>query len=212
MGWSLGNLMGWLQGAEPRGPTTPLRIPVAVMGAKPDPVAIPPKPAALDAVMELAVPLIQYYEACKLAPYLDARAIKPVATIGWGNTRWENGEAVRMTDKPITPDRADKLFAHWLARFNSGVIAMLPPGTAPAPHAAFLSLAYNVGLAGAENSTALKRLAGGDLLRTADAFAMWNKAGGKVLKGLQRRRHAEGRVLLGDAVKVAIIKGDAMFP
>lgn len=218
MSW-LARLLGW--GPQPADVllVTPKPAPVAPQPG-PGQYAPPPvpvltvgegasKPAPATPVLTLAVPLIQHFEACKLAPYLDAKGIP---TIGWGNTRWKDGSAVRMADHSISLIEADDLFAWWLAKFDAGVVAMLPAGADPGTHAAFLSFAYNVGLAGAENSTALKRLHAGDKPGAAAGLALWNKSGGKVLKGLQRRRHAEGLVMQGASVKAAIIKAEAAFP
>jgi lysozyme len=59
-----------------------------------------------------------------------------------------------------------------------------------------VSLAYNIGPGAFARSTALRRFNEGDIQGAADAMLMWNKAGGKVLRGLQRRRDAERRLFL----------------
>jgi lysozyme len=69
----------------------------------------------------------------------------------------------------------------------------------PLPHqaAACLSLAYNIGLANFRKSSVLRRYNNGDLKGAADAFAMWNKAGGQVMSGLTARRDDERVMFLG---------------
>lgn len=163
-----------------------------------------------------AVALLHHFEGCekkrpdgRIGPYRDAVGIP---TIGWGNTRWQSGAAVKMADTPITQEQADALFLYWLADFDRKVRVFLPGGVSEGPHAAFLSFAYNVGVAAAENSTAATRLAAGDLKGAAEALTWWNKAGGRVLKGLQRRREAEKWVLLGAAPDTAIQQGMKAFP
>lgn len=163
-----------------------------------------------------AIALLHHYEGCArrmpnglIAPYRDAVGIP---TIGWGNTRWESGLAVKPTDGPITQSRADTLFAFWLEEFDKKVRAFLPDDVGEGPHAAFLSFAYNAGATAAENSTAATRLGAGNLKGAAEALTWWNKAGGKVLKGLQRRRHAESLVLLGEDAAVAIKAGETRYP
>jgi lysozyme len=59
-----------------------------------------------------------------------------------------------------------------------------------------LSLAYNIGPGAFSGSSVLKRFNQGDMQGAADAFLMWNKGGGKVLKGLTRRREAERELFL----------------
>ncbi len=57
--------------------------------------------------------------------------------------------------------------------------------------AAFTSLAYNVGIKGAGRSTAVRRLNAGKIAPACEALTWWNKAGGRVVRGLVRRRSAE---------------------
>lgn len=64
---------------------------------------------------------------------------------------------------------------------------------------AMVSLCYNIGAGALWNSTVLKRLNKGDRSGAAQAFAMWNKAGGKVLPGLVSRRAREASLFLKPA-------------
>lgn len=61
------------------------------------------------------------------------------------------------------------------------------------PHrdAAYVSLAYNVGIRGAGKSTATRRLNAGDIRGGCVALGWWNKAGGRVVRGLVNRRSDE---------------------
>jgi lysozyme len=65
--------------------------------------------------------------------------------------------------------------------------------------AASVSLAYNIGTAGFCRSTAAKRFRAGDVRGGCNAFLVWNKAGGRVVAGLARRRSAERSICLRDA-------------
>ena len=56
---------------------------------------------------------------------------------------------------------------------------------------AMVCLTYNIGPAAFARSTVLRKHNAGDFPAAAKAFLMWNKAGGKVLRGLTRRREAE---------------------
>lgn len=62
--------------------------------------------------------------------------------------------------------------------------------------AAATSLAYNIGTAAYCRSTVDRRFDAGDRRGACDAFLMWNKAGGKVVNGLARRRAAERELCL----------------
>lgn len=61
---------------------------------------------------------------------------------------------------------------------------------------AAVSLAYNIGPAAYNRSTVAKRFSSGDWKGACDAFLRWNKAGGRVVSGLTKRREAERRICL----------------
>jgi len=66
----------------------------------------------------------------------------------------------------------------------------------PERDAAYVSLAYNVGVAGAGRSTATRRLNADDIAGGCDAISWWNRAGGRVVRGLVRRRADEYRLCM----------------
>ena len=61
---------------------------------------------------------------------------------------------------------------------------------------ALCSFVYNIGAGAFGLSTMLKLIKRGEMQKAADEFLKWNKAGGKELKGLTRRRQAERRLFL----------------
>lgn len=131
--------------------------------------------------------LIKEFEGRKLTAYLCPAK---VWTIGYGST----GPHVKpgMT---ITEAEADKLLQDDLDRFEACVDKAAPNATQN-QFDAMVSLAFNIGTAGFERSSVLKRLLAGDKAGAADAFLMWNKAGGVALAGLTRRRQAERALFL----------------
>lgn len=126
--------------------------------------------------------LIKDFEGLKLKAYLCPAK---VWTIGYGST----GAHVRE-GMVITEARAEELLREDLERFERGVEEAVP-GLAQERFDACVSLAFNVGVKGFAGSTVARRAKAGDHAGAANAFAMWNKAGGKVLAGLVRRRAAE---------------------
>jgi lysozyme len=64
--------------------------------------------------------------------------------------------------------------------------------------AASISLAYNIGAANFASSTVARRFRAGDWVGACTAFAMWNRANGKVVAGLVNRRTAEMKLCLTD--------------
>jgi lysozyme len=61
-----------------------------------------------------------------------------------------------------------------------------------------VSLSYNIGLGNFATSTVLKRHRLGNYAMAANAFRLWNKAKGKVLPGLTKRREDERALYLGE--------------
>lgn len=134
------------------------------------------------------IELIKSFEACVLTAYQDSIG---VWTIGWGNTQYENGVSVKKGDK-ITQQRADELFKLILSRLESGTYALLKQKVNSNQFSALVSFAYNCGLKNLRSSTLLQKVNSNPSDPTIrNEFAKWDKAGGKVLRGLTRRRKAE---------------------
>lgn len=122
---------------------------------------------------QAGVDLLVQNEGLVLKPYLDT--VK-VPTIGIGCTYYENGQKVRMTDPPITKQRAIELFRHLLKHYELGVYSVTRDDITQNQFDALVSLAFNIGITNFKNSTLLKRInlrASDDLVRKA--FLMWNK-------------------------------------
>lgn len=132
---------------------------------------------------------IKQSEALRLETYLDDVG---VPTIGWGHT----GPEVRMGQK-ISEQEAEALFRQDIAKFERGIQSKITAPVTQNQYDALVSFAYNVGLGAFAKSTLLKKLNAGDITGAAEEFGRWNKAQGKVLKGLTNRRQKEKEVFLG---------------
>ena len=130
-----------------------------------------------------ALELIKAFEGCKLRAYLCPAG---VPTIGWGAT----GADVRL-GMVWTQDQADNRLLTDVARFTRGVSQRIQVTTTDGQLGACISLAYNIGLGNFAMSTLLRLLNGGDFTGASAQFMRWDKAGGKRLAGLTRRRAAE---------------------
>ena len=126
--------------------------------------------------------LIKEFEGLRLQAYLCPAK---VWTIGYGST----GAHVKP-GMVITEAQADKLLRDDLARFERAVAKTCPTAT-DNQFAAMVSLAFNVGEAAFARSTLAKLHNAKAYKGAADDFPKWNKAGGKVLAGLSRRRARE---------------------
>jgi lysozyme len=128
--------------------------------------------------------MIQSFEGLRLEAYQDSVG---VWTIGYGHT----GPEVKKGLKWNTTE-AEAAFDADVARFCQGVAAI----TKSVPltdnqFAALVSFAYNLGLGRLQGSTLLKKVLAKDWAAAKTEFLKWDKAGGKVLAGLARRRRAE---------------------
>lgn len=132
--------------------------------------------------------LIHHFESCKLTSYKD---VVGIWTIGWGNTMYENGISVKEGEA-ITQERANELFVAIASRFESGVTKRLRQDVTQNQFDALVSFCYNCGFGNFDKSTLLKKVnVNPNDTTIRDEFMKWNKAGGKVLNGLTRRRKAE---------------------
>jgi lysozyme len=122
------------------------------------------------------------------------RDVVGIPTICYGHI-----EDVKMGDYR-TPEQCKKLLAEDLPRYQAMVKRAVPKiEDYPLPvQVAVLSLTYNIGGGGFAHSTVARRLNAGDRRGACDAILMWNKAGGRVIRGLVNRRRAERALCLKD--------------
>lgn len=136
--------------------------------------------------------MIMKHEGVRLKAYLCPAK---VPTIGWGNTIYENATKVKMGDE-ITLDRAKQLFDLIIAKFEKSVLSALGGVVVNGNQFdALVSFTYNVGAGNLNRSTLLKKvIANPNDLTIRGEFMKWNKAGGKVLNGLTKRRVDEANL------------------
>jgi lysozyme len=93
----------------------------------------------------------------------------------------------------ITEREAEDILTRDLFKYEQGVTTALTRRPTQPQFDAMVSLCYNIGPGAFRKSSALRLFNQGDKTKAANALLLWNKAGGKVLKGLTRRREAERR-------------------
>ena len=143
-------------------------------------------------INKIGLKLIAQFEGCYLQAYLCPAN---VWTIGIGTTIYPNGVKVKKGDK-CTLEQAHEYLAHDMIEFEKTVNDSVKVPLSQNQFDALVSLAYNIGSGAFKNSTLLKKLNAKDYAGAADQFLVWNKGGGKVLKGLVRRREAERALFL----------------
>jgi lysozyme len=148
-----------------------------------------------EAMLRLAVPLIQEFEGLELAAYPDPLSGGEPWTIGYGSTRWEDGSRVRR-GQTITKEGALALLGHQLEHYILPPLAKIPcwPRLSPARQAALTSFAWNLGpnFYGSEGFETISRcLREEDFGAVGAAFLLYVNPGSNVEVGLRRRREAE---------------------
>ena len=132
--------------------------------------------------------LIQHFEGCKLEAYLCPAG---VWTIGYGHTF-----GVKEGDV-IDQEAAEALLIEDLEEFEGYVAALCERSLEQCQFDALVSWVFNLGPGNLKSSTLLRRLNAGDLGAVPDEIRRWNKAGGRVLSGLVKRREAEALMFQG---------------
>jgi lysozyme len=151
-------------------------------------------------VNKQAIDLIKEFEGFRAETYLD-----PVVfwTIGYGTTANAGVGITPKAGMKITEAEATEYLWRAVDKFAANVEEALTRNATENEFGAMVSLAYNIGPGAFKRSTVLREFNAGNKQAAADAFRMWNKAGGAVLRGLTRRREAERNLFLTPPQKPA---------
>jgi len=115
-------------------------------------------------------------------------------TVGYGHTGPDVFEG-----QEITQDEANTLLRLDLARFEAAVTRNLNTAS-QCQFDACVSLCYNIGEGNFSKSSVVRLHNEGKPGDAAQAFMLWNKAAGKVSRGLQARRAKESALYLSDEI------------
>ena len=136
------------------------------------------------------IALIKKFEGCELKAYQCSAG---VWTIGYGHTKdVEEGDT-------ISKDQAEEMLVEELHEYENYVNEYVNVALSQNQFDALVSWVYNLGPANLKASTMLKVLNSGEYEDVPAQMKRWNKAGGKVLEGLIRRREAEACLFNGTA-------------
>ena len=126
--------------------------------------------------------LIKKFEGCKLEAY---KCSAGVWTIGYGHTT-----GVKEGDV-CTQEEAEKLLRGDIFKFEEYVQDSVKVDLDQSQFDALVACTFNLGPGNLRSSTMLKKLNNGEYESVPFEMRRWNKAGGKTLDGLIRRRQAE---------------------
>ncbi len=134
------------------------------------------------------IDLIKHFEGCELKAYQCAAG---VWTIGYGHTK-----GVQPGDQ-WSESHANHMLEVELEEYENYVSTAVTVPLSQNQFDALVSWVYNLGNGNLTSSTMLKVLNSGDYAGVPAQIKRWNKAGGKVLEGLTRRRQAEADMFEG---------------
>ena len=134
------------------------------------------------------VDLLTHFEGLRLEAYQDSVG---VWTIGYGHTKGV------IPSMKITESQAGNLLKTELIEYQNYINSMVKVGLSQCEYDALVCWVYNLGPTNLSNSTLLTLLNQEVKFHIPDQIRRWNKAGGKVLKGLVRRREAEALMFAG---------------
>lgn len=144
-------------------------------------------------VSDECIKMIKHHEGVRLKPYQDPIGLW---TVGVGHLIGDGKTLPIEWFRTLTIDEVDELLKSDLRKFERGVLRLCPNHLTQSRFDALVSFAFNVGLGNLQASTLRQKHNRGDILGAAQEFLRWNKAGGRVLRGLTIRRKDESNLYL----------------
>jgi lysozyme len=145
------------------------------------------------------IDLIQHFEGCLQPHQGKVKAYRCPAnclTIGWGHT---NHHGRQFGEHDVwTKEECDQVFLEDMAGFEADVRRLVNKvALTPWQFDSLVSFTSNVGAGNLAKSTLLKHVNSKNFTAAQQEFQKWNKANGKVMKGLTRRRNSEALMFGG---------------
>lgn len=154
--------------------------------------------------------MLKHHEGVRYKPY---QCPAKLWTIGVGHVMYTDQAKIPSTPEgmarrkawPLRPEdnrqwskeEVDRILAKDVERFERGVERLITVRLAQHEFDAILSFAFNLGLGTLQRSTLRQALNRGDKEAAMESLLKYNKAGGKVLKGLDNRRKDEAAMFKG---------------
>ena len=158
------------------------------------------------------IQLITTFEGLFLKAYDDGTG---VWTIGWGTIQYPDGTRVKRGDT-CTRDQAVEYLKFELKEKEDGVTDLVNVDLSQQQFDTLVSFTYNLGLGTLKKSTLLSLLNDENYDAVPAEILKFNRAGGKVMAGLTRRRNSEAYLwstgqLKFDGFKVFVAHARAFF-
>ena len=140
------------------------------------------------------VNIVRLYEGLSLKSYPDPATGGEPYTIGYGSTRYANGDKVKLGEI-VTLQEAERLLTNDLERRYNAIKGWLPEKINQNQIDSLVSFVYNCGVGAFEKSTLRKKVwANPNDTTIHNEFMRWTKAAGKVMLGLVKRRQSESKL------------------
>ncbi len=139
--------------------------------------------------------LLKQFEGCKLTPYKDSAGLW---TIGYGHLIGDGKSLPEGAKYKLTQKQADLLLKYDIIPREKAVVRLCPVKLTQNEFDALVSFVYNLGAGALQRSTLRQKLNRGDKIGAAKVLLKYNRAGGKVVNGLVKRRLAEYKLFMSN--------------
>lgn len=141
---------------------------------------------------ERGLQFIKEHEGCVLAAYPDPATGGDPWTIGVGRAH-----GVKPGDT-CTEEQAMQWLAEDVREAEKAIERLVTVDLTQDQFDALVSFVFNLGAGNFASSTLLKRINAGAFDEAAEQFKRWDRAAGRVMAGLTKRRHAEAALFAGE--------------
>jgi lysozyme len=140
------------------------------------------------------IELIKHFEGVRSRPY---RCAAGLFTVGVGHLIGDGKSLPESWNRTFSKEEIDALLIRDLNRFERGIRMYIKVPLRQCEYDSLCSFAFNLGLGTLQRSTLRQKINRGDKEGAAKELLKYCRAGGKIIKGLQRRREAEYQMFLG---------------
>lgn len=132
-----------------------------------------------------------------MTPSWEGRELKTYRDLGGVLTYCDGATENAIWGKTYTPAECNAQLDRDLERHAAGIAKCVPmERLTDGQKVAFVDAAYNIGVSAFCRSSMARKASAGDMRGSCDALLMWDKVGGKPVRGLTRRRQAEREICL----------------
>jgi lysozyme len=125
-------------------------------------------------------------------PVQEGRVLKTYRDIGGVLTYCDGATENAQAGRTYTPTQCDAQLDRDLERHAVGIAMCVPMDRlTDGQKVAFVDAAFNIGISAFCGSSMARKANAGDMVGACDALLLWNRAGGREVAGLTKRRQRE---------------------